>query len=592
MKKDSAWNPGLDSDIPHDLWPEVTLFRGENASVAYPAAKELADLTGLNILEFIALRPHRLVVHALLVRVTADLYVPDGPNYEDLGLNIRKMVKTIDTAYMQPDMPRIESAFNAEKSKAVDFVTDQLATQLSPPEIKLHKGKSGHSPIRQMFSRWFSAKSARARPAQENESVEIHAINAWKLSRETCQDPLQCCCLDALIRTVGAAVGHRGRLLLDPSVVTSIVVNQVANTHGAQVIETCIEPLWTQAISKEKYKLLPAQTEPVIMNVKGASASGKSTIRPQQRKLAEKLGIPWSDFALISPDYWRKYLLDYGSLGEHYKYSAMLTGQELEMIDKKLDQYMADKAARGAMSHLLIDRFRFDSFTIDIDSMPDSRLLSRFGDCVYLFFVVTHPAETVERAWSRGLKTGRYKAVDDLLYHNVEAFTGMPSLFLSWVNSKGKKIHFEFLDNDVPEGSLPRTAAFGCNSSMTILDIELLFNIDKYRKVNIAAKQADQIFDSADNERASNTDFITRCARKVCNIVFADRDSSEIYASVKDGKLVWWDEDYLSHNADNDALTEIFKALGYTADSAPVADMRPDKIDVDDEKRLMVGRWS
>ena len=164
---------------------------------------------------------------------------------------------------------------------------------------------------------------------------------------------------------------------------------------------------------------------------------------------------------LISPDYWRKYLLDYDALGKHYKYAAMLTGQELEIIDKKLDRYMAQKASANKMSHLLIDRFRFDSFILDSERAEGSNLLSRFGDRIYMFFMVTPPAETVERAWQRGIKTGRYKAVDDLLYHNIEAFTGMPELFFSWVLSKDKQVHYEFLDNDVPEGSLPKTAAFG-----------------------------------------------------------------------------------------------------------------------------------
>ena len=51
------------------------------------------------------------------------------------------------------------------------------------------------------------------------------------------------------------------------------------------------------------------------MNVKGASASGKSTIRPYQLALAKRLGMAWSDFAVITPDVWRKFLLDYDSLG-------------------------------------------------------------------------------------------------------------------------------------------------------------------------------------------------------------------------------------------------------------------------------------
>jgi hypothetical protein len=48
-------------------------------------------------------------------------------------------------------------------------------------------------------------------------------------------------------------------------------------------------------------------------------------------------------------------------------------------------------------------------------------LLTRFGDLVYMFFMITPPEMTVERAWLRGLKVGRYKAVEDLLAHNVEA---------------------------------------------------------------------------------------------------------------------------------------------------------------------------
>ena len=134
-------------------------------------------------------------------------------------------------------------------------------------------------------------------------------------------------------------------------------------------------------------------------------------------------------FCLISPDYWRKYLLDYGSMSDDYKYAAMLTGRELELVDKKLDRYMTQKAVEGTVPHLLIDRFRFDSFKTDSDGDSKSTLLSRFGSTVFLFFIVTPPAATVDRAWQRGLTTARYKAVDDLLYHNIEALPVFPNCF-------------------------------------------------------------------------------------------------------------------------------------------------------------------
>ena len=48
------------------------------------------------------------------------------------------------------------------------------------------------------------------------------------------------------------------------------------------------------------------------------------------------------------------------------------------IVDQKLDRYMSEKADRGDV-HLLIDRFRFDSFLIDSDGGLQSTLLTRFG---------------------------------------------------------------------------------------------------------------------------------------------------------------------------------------------------------------------
>ncbi|MCB1833614.1 MAG: hypothetical protein KDH19_09280, partial [Geminicoccaceae bacterium] len=320
---------------------------------------------------------------------------------------------------------------------------------------------------------------------------------------------------------------------------------------------------------------------------------GKSTVRPRQRRLAEKLGIPWEDFALISPDYWRKYLLDYETLGEDYKYAAMLTGEELEIIDRKLDLFMARKGARGEMSHLLIDRFRFDSFVVEDDHGADSRLLTRFGDQVFMFFMVTPPQETIERAWQRGLATGRYKAVDDLLYHNVEAYTGMPGLFFSWVRSKVKRVHFEFLDNDVPKGELPKTAAFGWNDTMTILDPELMIDIDRYRKVNVQATEPGGIFHNRDMDAALNVGFLKNCVEQIPEIRFADPSSGRVLARIVRGRLLWCDHHHIEAQPPHSCLRTALEAIGYeTGTGRTDTDAAPDPIDIDREMHFTLGRWT
>ena len=153
---------------------------------------------------------------------------------------------------------------------------------------------------------------------------------------------------------------------------------------------------------------MPRQDKPVVMNVKGASASGKSTMRPLQKVLARKLKFPWEEFALISPDIWRKFLLDYGSLGVAYKYAGTLSGHEVEIIDKKLDRRMTARATPGRC------RICSSTASVSIVSFRSGKVkgraaLTRFGDLVYMFFMITPPEMTVGRASTGFLKVGAYR---------------------------------------------------------------------------------------------------------------------------------------------------------------------------------------
>src|SRR5690606_41583706 len=124
-----------------------------------------------------------------------------------------------------------------------------------------------------------------------------------------------------------------------------------ANYSCSEARGRLIEPLIAGASAELGYAELPAQPRPVVLNTKGASASGKSTLRPMQEQLVERIGAHWSDFALISPDIWRKYLLDYASLGPAYKYAATLTGLQPEIIGHTLGRHLARQAERVRTSH-------------------------------------------------------------------------------------------------------------------------------------------------------------------------------------------------------------------------------------------------
>ena len=372
----NAWNPGLTSTIPPHLLPLITLFRPENGTVSYQQAKEAADFCGLSAETLCGLSVKRLIIHEVLIRVTADLSVPDGPSYEYLGISLRSMVGQICDHYVLPHLADVTVEFEAVKKQAADAINAFLERDI------FHRDKKQD---RRGFFGFLKPKSTAVN--DDKTLPEIGALAAWKAALPNQKDPAERAYLSALITIVGGIIGQHGRLVADRNLVVDLTLRLVMNDYGSREIGRIIRPMFNDAVTKEGYRFLPAQSHPIVMNTKGASASGKSTIRPQQRRLAEKINVKWEDFALISPDYWRKYLLDYDTMGDDYKYAAMMTGHELEIIDRKLDSYVAAKARRHNLPHLLLDRFRFDSFKVGDDGDYQSKLLSRFGATFFFFFI-------------------------------------------------------------------------------------------------------------------------------------------------------------------------------------------------------------
>jgi hypothetical protein len=534
-----AWNPGLESELPPEYLPLSTIFRSENVSTGIAKAHELSDYCGLPVHELIAFRADRLIVHELLIHVTTSVAVPDGRDYEDLGRNFREIAATILNRYIAPHRAELAQLFEQLRSAASAVIERELAKAFADPTPAVEA--EGGSRWRRLFA-FSRPKKRRRQPMETAAERDRRIVSEWRKKSETADNRLDEVCFDALNRIATGVMSRRGRLFGDNALLTELAVTLVCNDYGSEVIGDAIVPFIQEAVAREGYRPLPRQEKPVVMNVKGASASGKSTMRPLQRILAGKLKFPWEEFALISPDIWRKFLLDYGSLGPAYKYAGTLSGHELEIIDKKLDRRMAAREARGEMSHLLIDRFRFDSFVPELEGKGSSRLLTRFGDLVYMFFMITPPEMTVERAWTRGLKVGRYKAVEDLLAHNVEAYTGMPELFFTWALTTGKRVHYEFLDNSVAEGRPPRTVAFGWNGEMTILDVKSMLDIERFRKINIRAQKPEEVYINENLAPECNVDFLKRCARWISIINFADYETGQVYARLKHGKWAWRDE--------------------------------------------------
>ncbi len=576
------WNPGVRSDLPAAFLPLITVYRPEHVETPLRDALELSDLCGLPARQLVRFRARRLVVHEVLIRVMSDLSVPVGAVYADLGVNFRAIVATILREGIEPRLGAVEAtlaeirtAADAVLSRAIAAILDDRPAP-APPEPRWLDRLLGRRPV------------PAAAPREDPATRALRHLESWQRRASESGDGLEIAACEALRTVVSGLIARQNTLIRDASLLRSLAGTLVSNGYGSRRIGEQIEPWIAGVVEARGYRRLAPQDHPVVMNVKGASASGKSTIRPYQLALARRLGMAWSDFAVITPDVWRKYLLDYDSLGGAHRYAGTLTGYEVEIIDMKLDRYVTRKAAEGRISNLLIDRFRFDSFQAETGSDGGGQLLTRFGDRVYMQFMVTPPADTVERAWKRGELFGRYKAVEDLLAHNVEAYTGMPRLFFNWALARDKQVVCEFLDNSVPLGQRPRTIAFWAGGILNILDVKGLIDIDRFRKVDIFARGPDTVFAGADLSASANTAFLQACLSRMASIRFLRAETGRAILRLDRGRIVGLDRHALVASDEGPDWAAARPLLGIPADAASIPHLDETLIPTD---QPTLGAW-
>jgi hypothetical protein len=573
-----AWNPGIQSPVPAELRQLCTIFRPENVFTSLETADELHDLTGIAVSELVAFRPQRLVLHELLIRVTADLEVRDGPRIEDLGISFRQMTRRLLAQHVEPQMPAIVAQFESLRQRAREITQNALALgaqPAAPPIGARGEGARGSRPG--FFQRLGRRRATTSAPAATDHDWELGQIVAFEREANSRADELERAVYRALARVLSALFSRHGRAWGARGLIATLAADLACNEIGTGHIGRQLEPLLRAAAMAENYYRLPRQERPVVMNTKGPSAAGKSSLRPLQKKLAGDIGVSWSDFALISPDIWRKQLLDYQSLGSAYKYAGPMTADELQIVDAKLDRYMALKFQRGDMSHLLIDRFRFDSFAPNSDE-AGSNLLTRFGQTVYLFFVITPPESLVARAWQRGLEFGRYKAVGDTLAHSVEAYSGMPELFFTWVRRTDKTLHFEFLDNSVRLGEPPRSVAFGDNGTLNVLDAARLLDVERFRRINVGAATAELLYPAQSRLAPEHyTGFLQRCCERFREVNFAQQATGRVFLRMVSGKPSGVDREILDHAVDDADTLAAVQAVAPAALEGALPDLvRPE----------------
>ncbi len=559
----SAWNPGLEAELPVEYRHLESLHRPENVFTRLADVAEIAEQVGLAQDELVAFKPERLVLHELLVRVTADIVALEGEDEVDLGVHFREIAQKILVDYIHPNLASITQAHDALRQQIEARVRQELTSSLFAP-APAREPKKRFAVLQLLLKPKPKPKPRPGALVQEStQEKQYRVIAGFKEKGLVEQDPLARAVYRSLYRVLGSIAGSSGFVGSDMEYLARLVTHHVCNRYGSLVIGRHIAPMIQRAI--QQLGLTPTVTaeKPVLISLKGASAAGKSSLRARLQKIMGEHGIQPGRYATISPDIWRRFLLDYDSLGEAYKYAGRLTSKEVAIIDRKLDYYIRDKAKRDAsIPHLLVDRFRFDSFSTESISRILHSTYASYVDTILMFFVITPPEETVARGWERGLKVGRYKAVEDFLGHSVEAYAGMPKLFFKWLACSKPIFKYEFLDNSVPKGTYPKTIAFGNQQEITILNPLAFIDIERYQKISTKAKSPAQVYpDNGTFSVKDNLGFLTKCLAEIPVIHFMDETTNGTYLRVKSGAFEVVSPRIMIEKLSDPELHEIFLSM-------------------------------
>ncbi len=553
----SAWNPGIESEIPKACRELETIYNPANVFTRLDDINQLSIETGLSPEELIAFRPHRLVLHELIVRITADIVVREGENEEDLGINFRNIANLIFSQYIIPALMQIEHGFDTMRTRIEDMARIELEKALLPP-VPAAKPKSTL-----LASLFRTAPKPPTAPLQTRQEREFELINNFKTLGLAADDELSAAVYRSLYRVLGAIATTRGFLGNDPAYLCDICVRHACNYLGSREIGAKVGVLVNKAIDAEGYDRIADAEIPILLSLKGASAAGKSSLRPMLSEMMSQLGIEEQGFGTISPDIWRRMLIDYEALGAVHKYAGRFSSHEVNIIDNKLDHYIRAKAdSRQSIPHLMVDRFRFDSFASEKITRVLHRTYVRYIDTMYMYFVVTPPEATVERGWERGQVRGRYKAVEDFLGHCIEAYAGMPKLLFKWTSHKTPTYFFEFLDNSVPKGTYPLLIARGTQGKMQIYQLRSLIDIERYQRINVLATRPEEVAAPAEQQQvANNLGFFKQCIKRFALIEFIDRQSETCFLAIRSGSFDVCDAALLQPNLADDSLREMLAQL-------------------------------
>ncbi|MGH8714845.1 MAG: hypothetical protein ACREYB_12645, partial [Casimicrobiaceae bacterium] len=229
--------------MPRHLRHLCTIFCPENVFGGVADAAELLDLTGLPLSELVTFRPSRLALHEVLIRVTADLSVPDGTRVEDLGINFRQITRAILVGYIEPRRDAIASAYAELRRRIGERVDAELVALFPPPVPKEAPAAQRHgSVLGTIFAARRTRTAAATAAGAATGAAERGALAGWESKAHAAGDGMSKAVYRALTRVVSALLVRHGGIWGSREMIAGVAAGIACNDFGSDEIGRMIAP--------------------------------------------------------------------------------------------------------------------------------------------------------------------------------------------------------------------------------------------------------------------------------------------------------------------------------------------------------------
>lgn len=187
---------------------------------------------------------------------------------------------------------------------------------------------------------------------------------------------------------------------------------------------------------------IPEPHERKLFLLSGGQASGKSSMGALRfMQQAAALG-GWQNVHKFSVDALKKEILAHSEIKKFPQelFSSMTQNQASMIMHHKMLKKLEVEATLKKAPHIFIEQLMVGQDKINLG-------LLHHGS-VHIIVVSAEIEDCIERAFIRGTKTGRYTAVQSMLYAHREVVRQLPDRIIENV---GKAVFIEIIDNNVPK---------------------------------------------------------------------------------------------------------------------------------------------